>query len=105
MEPFQRDILEVFPPTKTLMSIVCRLNPENIRCVSRAISDLEFLHRMKKVDAVACRIVELLGKKGIRVLNPASGFPMEMAKWPGKMWPVPHKVVAVETGLGAMGHP
>ena len=104
MEPFQRDILEVFPPTKTLMSIVCRLNPENIRCVSRAISDLEFLHRMKKVDAVACRIVELLGKKGIRVLNPASGFPMEMAKWPGKMWPVPHKVVAVEAGLGAMGH-
>ena len=104
MKALQRDVLEIFPPTKTLMSIACRLNPENIQCVSRAISDLEFLHGMRKVDAVACEIVEVLGKKGVRVLTPPSGFPMEMAKWPGKMWPVPHKVVAVEAGLGAMGH-
>jgi ferredoxin len=104
MEIHRKDILEVFPPTETLMSLVRRLNPENIRCVSRAVSDLEFLHGMRKVDAVASKIVEDLGKKGVRVLNPPSGFPMEMAKWPGKMWPVPHKVVAVEAGLGAMGH-
>lgn len=104
MKAHRKDILEVFPPTKTLMSLVCRLNPENIRCVSRAISDLEFLHGMKEVDAVACRINEVLRKKGVRVLTPPSGFPMVMDKWPGKMWPVPHKVVAVEAGLGAMGH-
>ncbi len=104
MKAHQKDILEVFPPTKTLMSLVCRLNPENIRCVSRAISDLEFLHGMKKVDAVAHRINEILRKKGARVLTPPSGFPMDMGKWPGKMWAVPHKVVAVEAGLGAMGH-
>ncbi|MDH3878063.1 MAG: hypothetical protein OET18_09495, partial [Desulfobacterales bacterium] len=40
---YQADILEIFPRSKTLVSFVCRLNPESIRCVSRAVSDLEFL--------------------------------------------------------------
>jgi hypothetical protein len=29
---------------------------------------------------------------------------MDMAKWPGKMWPISHKPIAVASGLGAMGH-
>ena len=84
--------------------ITCRLNPENIRCVSRDVSDLEFLQTFEKVSSAASRIVKSLSEKGVRALNPSSGFPMDMAKWPGKMWPVSHKPIAVASGLGAMGH-
>jgi len=87
-----------------LSLITCRLNPENIRCVSRDVSDLEFLQTFEKVSSAASRIVKSLSEKGVRALNPSSGFPMDMAKWPGKMWPVSHKPIAVASGLGAMGH-
>jgi len=86
------------------MSIVCRLNPENIRCVSRDVSDLAFLQTFEKVNSAASRIVKSLSEKGVRALNPSGGFPMDMANWPGKMWPVSHKPIAVASGLGAMGH-
>jgi ferredoxin len=104
IEDQKGDILRIFPRTKSLMSIVCRLNPENIRCVSRDVSDLEFLQTFEKVNSVASRIVKSLSEKGVRALNPSGGFPMDMAKWPGKMWPISHKPIAVASGLGAMGH-
>jgi len=31
------------------------------------------------------------------------GFPMEMDRWPDKMWVVSHKPIAVAAGLGKMG--
>jgi ferredoxin len=104
IEDQKSDILKIFPRTRSLMSIVCRLNPENIRCVSRDVSDLEFLQTFEKVNSAASRIVKSLSEKDVRALNPSSGFPMDMAKWPGKMWPVSHKPIAVAGGLGAMGH-
>ena len=104
IEDQKRDILSIFPRTRSLMSIVCRLNPENIRCVSRDVSDLEFLQTFEKVNSAASRIVKSLSEKGVRALNPSGGFPMDMANWPGKMWPVSHKPIAVASGLGAMGH-
>ena len=36
-------------------------------------------------------------------MNPAMGFPMEMDQFPGKVWVVSHKPVAVAAGLGMMG--
>ena len=36
-------------------------------------------------------------------MNPAMGFPMEMDRFPGKVWVVSHKPVAVAAGLGQMG--
>ncbi|MFO0956408.1 MAG: SCP2 sterol-binding domain-containing protein [Isosphaeraceae bacterium] len=36
-------------------------------------------------------------------LNPPSAFPMEMDKYPGRIWVVAHKPVAVAAGLGQMG--
>jgi epoxyqueuosine reductase QueG len=29
---------------------------------------------------------------------------MNMANWPGKMWPVSHKTAAIAAGMGQMGH-
>lgn len=97
------EILQVFPQAKTLLSIVCRMNREPIRSPARGIANLEFHAATDEVTEVGHRIVRLLEQEGIRALNPAAGFPMEMDNFPGKTWVVSHKPVAVAAGLGQMG--
>ena len=97
------DILAAFPHTKTLISIVCRMNRENIRSPARSVANVEFHHAGDEVEEVARRITAILEQKGIRALYPAIGFPQEMDRFPGKIWVVSHKPVAVAAGLGRMG--
>ncbi|NOY73963.1 MAG: 4Fe-4S ferredoxin, partial [Gammaproteobacteria bacterium] len=97
------DILAVFPKAKTLISFVCRMNREPIRSPARSIANLEFHHTGEQIDGVGRSIVSALEDKGIGAINPAMGFPMEMENWPGKLWVVSHKPVAVAAGLGAVG--
>lgn len=97
------DILAHFPSTKTLISFVCRLTREPIRSPARSVANLEFHHTGDHVNEVAHKIVSMLELQGIRAINPAMGFPMEMDRFPGKIWVVSHKPVAVAAGLGHMG--
>jgi len=99
----REDILKAFPQTKTLVSYVVRMNREPIRTPARSIANLEFHHTGEKVDEVGRQVVRNLEDQGIRALNPAMGFPMEMDRFPGKIWVVSHKPVAVAAGLGKMG--
>ena len=98
------DILRVFPSTKTLLTFVCRMNREPIRSPARSVANLEFHHTGDHVNEVARKVVSALERRGVRALNPAMGFPMEMDRFPGgKVWVVSHKPVAVAAGLGHMG--
>jgi len=97
------DILKAFPHTKTLISFVVRMNREAIRTPARSVSNLEFHHSGEEVNDIARSVVQTLENQGIRAMNPAMGFPMEMAQFPGKVWVVSHKPVAVAAGLGMMG--
>jgi Fe-S-cluster-containing hydrogenase component 2 len=98
------DILGAFPPTRTLLSFVCRMNREPIRSPARSVANLEFHHSGDHVNEVACNVVRALERQGVRALNPAMGFPMEMDRFStGKSWVVSHKPVAVAAGLGQMG--
>ena len=99
----REDILAVFPRTKSLVSLVCRMNREPIRSPARSAANLEFHNAGDHVNEVARKIVAALEQQGIRALNPAMGFPMEMDRFPGKVWVVSHKPVAVAAGLGQMG--
>jgi ferredoxin len=101
---YRADILEIFPRTKTLVSFVRRLNPENIRCISQAVRDLEFVSTQKEADGIARKVNRILAQKGVGASNYACGFPMDLDKWPGKMWPVSHKPIAAAAGLGHLGH-
>lgn len=103
MDKERSDILDAFPRTQTLISFVIKMNREPIRSPARSIANLEFHHTGDQVNDVARAIVTKLEKQGIRALNPAMGFPMEMDKFPGKAWVVSHKTVAVAAGLGQMG--
>ena len=97
------DILKLFPPTKALISLVLRMNLESIRSPARSLSNLEFHHADLKLEEIAREIVSSLEKQGVRAVNPAVGFPMEMDRYPGKIWVVSHKPIAVAAGLGHMG--
>ncbi|MCZ6488962.1 MAG: SCP2 sterol-binding domain-containing protein [Acidobacteria bacterium] len=100
----REDILAAFPRAKTLVSFVCRMNRENIRTPARSIANLEFHHTGDEVNEVARKIAAALDREGVRAMNGGSmGFPMEMDRFPGKLWVVSHKPVAVAAGLGAMG--
>jgi epoxyqueuosine reductase QueG len=97
------DILAAFPFARTLLSFVVRMNRENIRSPARSLANLEFHHTGDACDDVAREIVRALDARGVRAGNPSMGFPMETSNWPGKMWVVSHKPVAVAAGLGRMG--
>src|SRR5690348_16948970 len=98
------DILRTFPAAKTLLSFVCRMNREPIRSPARSVANLEFHHTGDHVNEVARKVVAALEEQGVRVVNPAMGFPMEQDRFSsGKIWVVSHKPVAVAAGLGQMG--
>src|SRR3954452_13268075 len=97
------DILRAFPSAKSLLSFVCRMNREPIRSPARSVANLEFHHSGDHVNEVARQVVAALERQGVRALNPAMGFPMEQDRFPGKIWVVSHKPVAVAAGLGHMG--
>lgn len=99
----REDILKAFPHTKTLISFVVRMNREAIRTPARSVSNTEFHHSGNEVNEVARKVVQTLEDHGIRSMSPAMGFPMEMDRFPGKIWVVSHKPVAVAAGLGMMG--
>ncbi|WP_165070316.1 4Fe-4S binding protein [Paludisphaera rhizosphaerae] len=97
------EILSAFPTTRTLVSLVCRLNPEPIRSPARSIANQEFHANYEHLDEVTRKVVRALGEAGVPALNPTSAFPMEMDRFPGRIWVVAHKPVAVAAGLGQMG--
>lgn len=97
------DILKAFPPTKTLISFVCCLNRENIRTPIRSATNIEFHANYERSNEVARQIAKALAEMGIRSMVPGASFPMEMDRFPGKVWMVSHKPVAVAAGLGHMG--
>src|SRR6188768_3286983 len=99
----REDILKAFPHAKTLISFVVRMNREAIRTPARSVSNTEFHHSGDEVNDIARNVVQALEDRGIRAMNPAMGFPMEMNRFPGKIWVVSHKPVAVAAGLGMMG--
>src|SRR3954447_21225054 len=98
------EIMSLLPGTKTLVSLVMRMNRENIRTPARSVANLEFHHTTDETNEVARKIVGALENIGVRALNGgAAGFPMDADRWGAKMWVVSHKPIAVAAGLGRMG--
>src|SRR5262245_34152794 len=60
------DILKAFPHTKTLISIVVRMNREAIRTPARSVSNTEFHHSGDEVNGIARSVVRTLEERGIR---------------------------------------
>jgi ferredoxin len=98
------DIRAALPEARALISFVCRMARGNIRNPARSIANHEFHHVADKADDIASALVRRLEAMGIDATTGApTGFPMEADRWPGKMWLISHKPVAVAAGLGRMG--
>ncbi|MGJ5011304.1 SCP2 sterol-binding domain-containing protein [Bradyrhizobium oligotrophicum] len=96
-------ILAAFPKTRTLLVLVGRMHREPVRSPARSVANLEFHRSGDHIDEVARGIVRVLEDRGIRALNPAMAFPMEMDRFPERGWIVSHKRAAEAAGLGRMG--
>jgi epoxyqueuosine reductase QueG len=97
------DILRIFPGTQTIVSIVKKANRDSIQSPSLAVVDWEFSKVNSAVSDVAGRIIQRLNTRGVRGVAIPPGFPMDITRWPGKIWEISHKTVAVEAGVGHMG--
>jgi epoxyqueuosine reductase QueG len=91
------------PGTKSYISLVVRMNRDNVRSTARSVANQEFHRTGEIINEAAHRITRTLQDVGYRALNPSATFPMEMENFPGRIWVVAHKPVAVAAGLGVMG--
>ena len=79
------------------------MNRDNVRSTARSVANQEFHRSGELLNEAVHRIVRRLQDAGYRALNPSATFPMEMDNFPGRIWVVAHKPVAVAAGLGVMG--
>ena len=91
------------PGTRTYISLVVKMNRDNVRSPARSVANQEFHRSGEIINEAAHRITRTLQDAGHRALNPSATFPMEMDQFPGRVWVVAHKPVAVASGLGVMG--
>ncbi|MFI5614032.1 4Fe-4S binding protein [Amycolatopsis sp. NPDC051903] len=96
-------VLSALPGTRSLVSLVVRMNRDNVRTPARSVANQEFHRSGEIINEAARTITRALQDAGHRALNPSATFPMEMDRFPGRIWVVAHKTVAVAAGLGVMG--
>ena len=91
------------PGTRSFISLVVKMNRDNVRSTARSVANQKFHRSGEIINEAAHRITRVLQDAGYRALNPSATFPMEMDRFPGRIWVVAHKPVAVAAGLGVMG--
>ena len=91
------------PGAVSYISLVVKMNRDNVRSSARSVANQEFHRSGEIMNEAAHRITRALQDAGHRVVNPSATFPMEMDRFPGRIWVVAHKPVAVAAGLGVMG--
>lgn len=91
------------PGAVSYISLVVKMNRDNVRSTARSVANQEFHRSGEIMNEAAHRITRVLQDAGHRVVNPSATFPMEMDRFPGRIWVVAHKPVAVAAGMGAMG--
>src|ERR1700761_6216049 len=91
------------PGVQSYISLVVKMNRDNVRSTARSVANQEFHRSGEVMNETAHRVTRTLQDAGYRAINPSMSFPMEMDKFPGRIWVVAHKPVAVAAGLGVMG--
>ncbi|WIM89077.1 4Fe-4S binding protein [Candidatus Mycobacterium wuenschmannii] len=94
---------QALPGARSYISLVVKMNRENVRSTARSVANQEFHRSGEILNEAAREITRTLEDRRYRALNPSATFPMEMDRFPGRIWVVAHKPVAVAAGLGVMG--
>jgi hypothetical protein len=80
-------LARAFPRTRTLISLVLRMNRDNVRSPARSIANNEFHHQTDETNEVARHIVAALEREGIRALNLSGSIPRRLRRvvsWSGE---------------------
>ena len=85
------------------IAFVVKMNRGNVRAPTRSVANNEFHQSIDETNEVARAIANELEARGYRAVSPPSGFPMEADRFPGKIWTISMKPIAVAAGLGQMG--
>jgi epoxyqueuosine reductase QueG len=96
-------VLHVYPLARSIIAIITVNNRENIQSPARYVANEEFHHTGDKTSSVSREVLRRLNRIGIRGVVVNKGWPMALDRYPGKIWDVSHKIIAVEAGLGHMG--
>ncbi|MET7768850.1 4Fe-4S binding protein [Nocardia sp. NPDC005366] len=99
----QEHARSILPSARTFISFCVRMNRDNLRSPRRSLANTEFNHADDETNEVSRRITRALQDAGHRAVYPAPGYPMEVDRFPGRIWVIAHKVVAEAAGLGVMG--
>jgi epoxyqueuosine reductase QueG len=96
-------ILHVYSLTRSIISIVVANNRENMQSPARYMANGEFHHTGDRASSISRDVLRRLNQFDIRGIVVNKDWPMAMDRYPGKIWDVSHKIMAVEAGLGHMG--
>lgn len=91
------------PGALSYVSLVVKMNRDNVRSTARSVANQEFHRSGELMNEAAHRVTRALQDAGYRAINPSMSFPMEMDRYPGRIWVVAHKPIAVAAGNGVMG--
>lgn len=103
LEGEREGILRVYPAAASVISLVRAMNRENIQSAARTPANDELNSVGDEFSRICRDILRRLNEEGIRGVVVTKAFPMDMIRWPGKIWDVGHKTIAVQAGLGHMG--
>ena len=71
--------------------------------LSRYVASDEYHSVGDEFGGINRRILRRFNELGIRGVVPTKSWPMDLNRWPGKIWDISHKILATEAGLGQMG--
>jgi len=93
----------ILPGVKSVVSLLVRVNADALRGPWMGVVNRSAIFAEHTVDAAASELSRRLQQAGLRSVPVHASFPMDVHRQ-GKIWPIAHKVLAEQAGLGRMGH-
>lgn len=103
LQPQRTKILEIFPKTRSLISLAVFLNPENTRTPARNLTSFDVHLAEDTLGTASKSIVMRLRKYGIKGVFLTPVFPQDTSRPRSEALIIRHKPIAEEAGLGIMG--
>jgi epoxyqueuosine reductase QueG len=97
-------ILQVFPGTRSVISLTVALNIDNARSPARYLNDMDIHLIEKELTSASRSILRTLQRYDVRGVYLSPAFPMDVMRPGNKAMNIGHKPIAEEAGLGLMGH-
>jgi hypothetical protein len=74
-------VQQALPGTRSFISLVVKMNRENVRSPARSVANQEFHRSGEILNEAAHEITRVLEDHRYRALNPSVSFPMEMDRF------------------------